>query len=133
THGVDRLTHLMQSRESIPLRRGARPLDEPRADMPARVPGPGVHLYLAVRAILPQVIIDKRGLDTRTLSSADTIQEWPVTTAPEVGSGGLVAEPATILAIGACCHQRRIVTVTRPLVDFCDEPIGLHACELSIR
>src|SRR5215510_6605667 len=109
----------MQSRESIPLRRGARPLDEPRADMQARIPGPGVHRNLAVRAILPQEIIDKRGMDTRTLSSPDTIQEWPVKTAPEVCGGGLVAEPATILAIGACCHQRWVVTVTRPLVDFC--------------
>lgn len=117
--------------EGVFLLLGALPLGEVVPVVVFGVPGAFVDCDVVARGVLFEVFVDEGGLDFNGAAAA-VVEEGAVEGVPEVGFGGVVAEPAAVVAIAGGGDEGLEVAVLGALLQFVDEPEGVHAGELGV-
>src|SRR5262245_51705897 len=118
--------------EGFFLRRRSCPLHEADAVMPTGVPGAGTYLNLTVGAESIQIVIDEDRTDLRFLT-LHSFQQWAIQHAPEISFVRNIAEPTSVLSIGARRHERRKLAMFNSFVNFPHKPTMIGSCDLRVR
>ena len=127
-HGI---AGLAETDEGVFLGLGTGPLHEVLAMVPAGIPRCRGHSDLAVGTKAVQVVADEAGLN-RACPVPGPLHQLSVEVAPEIGLPRRVAEPAAVVAIRACSHQRRKITPLGSLGQLSGKPVVFHTAFLGI-